>query len=90
MKSLPNGLAYTRWGIVASKKLGPAVVRNRIKRRLREILRQANLKPGTDIVIIARSGVAQAAFSEIQLAALELLNKAGLKEHNETVSPAAD
>ena len=41
----------TRWGLSVKARLGGAVVRNRIKRRLREILRGAGLAPGWDIVV---------------------------------------
>jgi len=40
-----------RWGISVKARLGGAVVRNRIKRRLREILRACNLPPAWDIVV---------------------------------------
>jgi len=41
----------TRWGLSVKARLGGAVMRNRIKRRLREILRGAGLAPGWDIVV---------------------------------------
>ena len=54
MKALPNGLKLSRYGLVTSKRVGKAVVRNRVKRLLREIMRQTPLKPGWDIVFITR------------------------------------
>lgn len=42
-----------RIGIVAGKKVGNAVNRNRAKRRLREAASQANLRPQTDYILIA-------------------------------------
>jgi ribonuclease P protein component len=50
----------SRVGLVVSKSTGNAVTRNRIKRRLRHSLRTAQLKPGTDYVIIGTSQVADA------------------------------
>lgn len=76
--------------MVVSKKLGTAVVRNRTKRRLREILRQIALKPGKDIIFIARSSAATANFGDLQQAALGLLKKNGLTETDEIVSPVAN
>ena len=51
MVRLPSRGA-TRVGIVAGKKLGGAVTRNRVKRRLRAAIRQADLAPDTDYVIL--------------------------------------
>ncbi len=52
-----NNLPYSRIGIVVSKKVGRAVVRNKIKRRLREIVRlnKEMIPEGLDIVIIAKT-----------------------------------
>jgi len=52
----------TRLGLTVSGKVGGAVARNRVKRRLREIFRRrhAALPPGWDIVLIARPGCADA------------------------------
>lgn len=56
---LSNSLAYTRLGIVTSKKLGTSVVRNRIRRLLRECYRlnKTSLGPGMDLVLIPRKGI---------------------------------
>jgi ribonuclease P protein component len=53
-----NGLTHPRLGCSVSKKVGGAVVRNRYKRLFREAfrLRQHELPPGTDLVLIPRSG----------------------------------
>jgi ribonuclease P protein component len=62
---LPNGRpdGETRLGVTVSTKVGNAVVRNRIRRRLRELFRrrQARLPRGLDLVFIARTGAATAA-----------------------------
>jgi ribonuclease P protein component len=51
----------TRLGITVSRKVGGAVVRNRLKRRIREWFRgaRARLRPDMDIVVIARRGAAE-------------------------------
>lgn len=76
----PNGLPKTRAAVVAGKKLGKAVVRNRAKRRLREALRvrYPQLTPGYDLVVIARDGVREAPFAEIEQALDQLLRRAHL------------
>ena len=67
--ALPNTLHRDRLGIIASRKIGGAVVRNRAKRRLRELFRHrkpdaiAGAGPGFDLVVIARSELPDAPFS---------------------------
>jgi ribonuclease P protein component len=70
----PTGREATRVGIVAGKKIGTAVVRNRVKRLLREAARArlSCLPPGYDIVLIARPEAAGAGLGDIS-AALEVL-----------------
>ena len=78
MKALPNGLALSRYGLSVSKQAGKAVVRNRIKRRLREILRLTPLKSGWDIVFIARKPSANANYTELRETVEVLLSRARL------------
>lgn len=61
MISKPNDRTETRLGITVSGKVGNSVVRNRIKRQVREFFRRqrAELAPGRDLLVIARSGAAQ-------------------------------
>jgi ribonuclease P protein component len=58
---VPNGLNYSRLGVVVSKKVGPARDRNRVKRRFRELFRRnKSLLPGNfDLVLIARPEIVQ-------------------------------
>ena len=63
-----NGGQVNRFGITAGTKLGHAVVRNRVRRRLREIYRihEDQFLPGYDIVVVARVRAVYAQFSEIE------------------------
>lgn len=78
MKASPNGLNMSRYGLSVSKRVGMAVVRNRIKRLLREILRIVPLQPGWDIVFIARPLAATADFTGINKSVEDLLSRARL------------
>jgi ribonuclease P protein component len=65
----------SRFGISVKKALGGAVVRNRIKRRIRDILRRnrTEIPTGWDIVIHPRATVAQAAFAPLEAELVRLL-----------------
>jgi len=71
----PNRLELSRFGWSVKKAVGNAVLRNRIRRRLREILRlhRREIAPGWDVVIHPRSSVAQASFSAVTVELLKLL-----------------
>jgi len=80
IRALPNELALSRYGISVSKRVGNAVVRNRVKRRLREILRTVPLRPGWDIVFIARTAAASTDYASLKQATKDLLTRAHLVE----------
>lgn len=74
----PNEAGTTRLGIVASRKLGDAVRRNRAKRLIREIFRRAALPPGGrgfDVVVIPRRELFDAAYSSLETDFLGTLNR---------------
>lgn len=75
---LPNRSANRRVGFAAGKRLGPAVVRNRMKRLMREAYRhhQANLVSGVDLVLVARQPLVKAKLDKVVKAFLELCTKA--------------
>ena len=75
-----NRFDKNRLGITVSKKVGKAVVRNRVRRRIKECYREVEGRlPGFyDIVIVARNTAAEADYKKIMSAFKYLLRKAGL------------
>ena len=69
-----------RCGFSVSRRVGNAVTRNRVRRRLREIVRRhlTTVAPGWDLVITARPASAGAPFGALSQSADELLRRAGL------------
>jgi ribonuclease P protein component len=80
LRTLPNNLDHSRYGLSVSKKVGNAVTRNRLKRRLREINRMESIKSGWDIVYIIRPAAAEASFSSLKRSVETLLIKADILE----------
>ena len=75
-----NGGKENRLGFTVSTKLGGAVVRNRVRRRLREIVRlnAPRLQTGWDIVIVARGRAVEAPYRKLDAAFLGACEKLGL------------
>ena len=66
----PNAFGHNRLGVTVSTKLGKAVVRNRVRRRLREVWRlsQGQLKQGFDMILVARSRAVNCSYQELERA----------------------
>ena len=75
-----NRTGSNRVGITVGKKLGKAHVRNRTRRRLREVYRlnEDKFRPGWDIVVVARSKAVEAPFDKLTKSYLALAKKAGI------------
>ena len=80
--ALPNGLEHNRYGVIVSKRVGKAVTRNLVKRRLREVLREldrvGSVAPGFDLALIVRPVAAGATFAELRDAVIGLLRRAAI------------
>ncbi|MBQ7917189.1 MAG: ribonuclease P protein component [Clostridia bacterium] len=67
-------------GLAVTKKVGHAVVRNKIRRRLREIIKKQvpNLKQNNNIIVVARDNISSASFEKLSNEFLKLIKKADL------------
>ena len=86
-----NGLPYNRLGLTAGTTLGHAVVRNRIRRRIREAYRlsEQSYVLGYDIVVVARHRAVDASYQEIAQCLAHQMSKLGLIRKERT-DEAAD
>ena len=80
LKMAPNELSSNRFGIAVSKRIGNAVIRNKTKRRLKEIVRTLQIKQGWDVVLIARPQIRSSEFKSIEESVRDILSKAKLLE----------
>lgn len=73
----PNQSQRSRLGLTVGSKVGNAVKRNRVRRRLREIYRthEGEMKPGWDMVVVARTRAAFVPYAELRRDFLRLLDK---------------
>ena len=80
-----NRLGVSRLGLTTGVKLGHAVQRNRVRRRLREIYRtnEARFLPGWDIVVVARVKSVYARYDELEHSFLKLARKLELLAERE-------
>ena len=72
-----TGRPYSRLGLTTGVKLGNAVKRNRVRRRMRELYRtnESKLRPGYDIVMVARTRAIFARYSDLESSVLRLMKK---------------
>ena len=80
LRILSNDEVETRFGFIATRRIGNAVVRNRLRRRLKEILRIAPVKAGWDLVFIIRKNSVDASFRSLERAVYNLLRRSKLLE----------
>ena len=79
LKTLPNDdHVVNRFGFAVGRRIGNAVVRNTIKRKLREAVRHVGVKNGWDMIFIARNRSKSATQYQIKMSTIRLLKKANL------------
>jgi ribonuclease P protein component len=80
---VPNDLGQTRFGLSTGRRVGGAVVRNRVRRRLRSAIRAhaAELAPGWDVLLVARPPSADADYVALEAALLRVLGAARVLQH---------
>ncbi|MBL8094146.1 MAG: ribonuclease P protein component [Anaerolineales bacterium] len=76
--ALPEHATGSRAAVVAGRRIGGAVIRNRAKRLLREALRQEQLKPGWDLMLVARAAIVGARLVQVKAALHQLLQRSEL------------
>lgn len=77
-----NGTDKTRIGISITKKVGNAVVRNKLKRRIREVSRVylPNLRKGYDLIFIPKKNAVDLSFAELESAIMHIYRISGITE----------
>ncbi len=90
MIMMPTQGPASRIGFIVSKKVGGAVTRNRVRRRLRELFRQLPARPvGMDIVVIARHHAARVDFDTLRQAMQYAMGKASQKLQRDAAAKSA-
>lgn len=76
VRTVPNEQALSRYAYAIPRRVGKAVVRNRVRRRLREIVRTLPVSEGYDVVISVRPEAATRSFHELKQELTRLLQRA--------------
>ena len=77
LRTTPNKLAYSRFGFAISRRIARrAVVRNKLRRRLQDLVRRAPVQGGWDMLFIARTAAPTATFDELQQALANVMERA--------------
>lgn len=80
MYLVKNKTNYNRVGFSVSKKVGKSVIRNKVRRRIKEIFRLSceNIEKGYNIIFVSRVKAKEAAYKELEKAMMSLFRKSGI------------
>ena len=79
-----NGLAVSRFGFAVGRGVGNAVVRNRVKRRLRAVASDSSVDEGWDLVVIARKPAAECPSHTLGESLSGLLSRSGVMRNRQS------
>jgi ribonuclease P protein component len=84
----PNDRQESRFAFSVSRRLGKAVVRNRVKRVMRDCVRRrlSTIHGGWDVLLIARAPAQAASFAQVDAAIADLLARSRLQDRNSVSS----
>jgi len=79
---LPNSLTFSRMAVVASRKIGCAVQRNKVRRRIKELFRRNKelLTTPVDMIIVTKKGVKDASWPDLRTQYISMVQAAGLRK----------
>jgi len=83
LRAMPNSVGVSRYGIVAGRRLGKAVVRNKAKRRLRVVASKIVAREGWDVVLVARKAAVETDYHTLERATRDLFARASLLGEDE-------
>ncbi|MBT3555725.1 MAG: ribonuclease P protein component [Chloroflexi bacterium] len=81
--AVPNDLSYLRVGLAVSKRVGNAVTRNLLKRRIRSTFSNMSVSKGWDVVIIAKRRSSDVPFTELDRAIRITIERVGVRVNDD-------
>ena len=76
---LPNDLPYVRVGLSVSKRVGNAVARNLVKRRIRNAFAKMDISGGWDVVVTAKPDSSEVSYAQLDHSIKKSIERAGVK-----------
>lgn len=77
--AMPNDLPYLRVGLAVSKRVGNAVTRNLVKRRIRSAFASVDVSDGWDVVVTAKPESSESSYSDLDRALKKSIERVGVR-----------